>query len=265
MHERSRDYDLGWFKMFERKDSFEALYSDIKRQYDRKTSNNLIKAIDSVRKGEYRIDFALGRFRRDPGLPEIQQRVENLFLKFKDNEEKDMYGDLFTYPVWVKCPYPTDFDRHPTSGWKLHVYGENAIDSFKIFQILHRGLKKYMIPYKLATKDFHDEHPKGRIQHGKACVIYLPMWLLYRRKDGINFINDIAKILKHNSHSKSGAIKGDRHHEGSVHYRYEMDVPIRPHGFDNKSYKSHYLKSDGKNYNRIMGNYDLFEFIKKTK
>ena len=152
----------------------------------------------------------------------------------------------------------SDNDKFPSSGWKLHVYGENVPDSASIVLATARFLREREIPFKVATRNFYQLCPPPHKQHGKAATIYLPMRYIHNR--GIfDLISEIVGLLKDSGYSKSGKISGDKHHEGSIHYRYGMKIPMLYEGFNAKLSQDNYRANDG-NYN-IYSNTDLFDLF----
>ena len=153
----------------------------------------------------------------------------------------------------------SDNDKFPSSGWKLHVYGENVTDSASIYLATVRFLKEHEIPFKVATGKFYQHMPPTDRQHGKAVTIYLPMRYIHNR-EVFDLIPQIDDLLKDKGYSKSGEITGDKHYEGSIHYRYAMKIPMLYEGFNAKLSRDNYRANDG-NYN-IEFNSDLFDLNK---
>ena len=242
---------------FSSKDPFDRLYSEIRKNGIgiNHNSSELITLIDSVRKGEIHINHIQDH--------EIRKRVEDLLLNFHDERERRVYEILFTYVGYFAELQHFDFNHLPSSGWKLHVYGENAIDSFKTYQILRHSLEHYKLSYKLATARFYRGRSKRDIQYGKALTIYIPMVLFYN-KTVVKVIDYLNKLLSHGSYLKKGKIKGDKHYKGSIHYRYEMHIPIQTNGFNRRFYHANYRANNGKDYN-IENNIDLFQALTKLR
>ena len=180
----------------------------------------------------------------------------------RDEKKKSLEDFLLQYEGNFVHGARTDLDSSPSSGWKLHVYGESVTDSSSIFRALGHFLKEYQLSYKLATGSFYQHHPPTDRQYGKAATIYLPMMYIHNREI-FDLIPHINELLRDSGYSKSGEITGDKHYGGSIHYRYEMKIPMLYEGFNNEFYLANYRENDG-NYN-IESNSDLFYFFNKRE
>lgn len=220
-------------------------------------SESLIALIEEVREGKRKINYIT----RNEGL---RTKVKEL-LKNDGKKEGSLFNLLMNKnDFWIGYPRL----EVPLSGWKIHIYGENANDSFEIYNILKDYLNKNKIGFKLATKYFFDRISPNHIQFGKAMVIYLPIFLFFKKQSHGDFeqIADYAKVFEHiklllekNNYSKKGDIRGDRRYYRYVFYRYELKIPITPEGFKRQEYKKNYRPNDGWDYN-IEGNPDIFRY-----
>ena len=259
------------------KDSFDKLYSDIKGiGYTDDTANRLISLIEDVRKGTYTMAELLSNLKQSGTGNDITNNVMRRLRKllFNNNkEEMELYVRLVSHQDGFLHAFSVSLDKRPSSGWKLHIYGESIIDAAKIWRILGSHLEKLGVSYKVGTTKILDYRIRGSEmfgghQYGKAFVIYIPMIYFQSgpmtdNKKAVHFIDGINKLLKDNGYSKKGKIMGDEHYKGSIHYRYEMSIPMRREGFNKKLYfppDGYYKEAEGTDgsYNDVPDNPDLF-------
>ena len=237
--------------------NFDELYSLI-RQVDiipddsrTWTCVEIISIIEEFRRGKTKIDNVTKTFGLRDKVAELKKMEQ--FSKFYDEYFYNSKEQYFQF-IFSK-------DSQPVSGWKLHIYAENVDDSVRIYEILANVLYKNEISCKFATDEFYhmcdDERHR---QYGKGCAIYLPVSYFHRGVVG-EVLETIHNLLQKGGYLKRGRIKGDKHFEGSIHYRYEANIPMLFCGFNTKLYHQCYKENDGVNYN-IKSNFDLFETIK---
>ena len=263
------------------RDNFDALYIDIVKEFKSKINESYIILIlvfihrmreERVKRGydgssawiEQRIK-TLKESGLNPAAPLIEHAVkkhEKRILELlkhdnKNNQKTDLVYHLFSEKSWVQ---PLGV-RSPLSGWKLHIYGINVIDTLRINYTLAKFLEKKDLPYKLTTHVTHQSH-MHTVQEGKAFTIYLPIkyFLTKKKRNELkSVIDEISKLLHDAGYSRKGEISGDRRWwNGIIHYRYDRTIWMRSEGFDEKEY---YNPNEGGDYN-IERNPDLFEMLK---
>jgi hypothetical protein len=146
--------------------------------------------------------------------------------------------------------------KYPSSGWKLHIYGESKEDSIKIYNSIENILIKYELGSKIALDTFFKDFPKEKKQWGKACTIYIPISFFDNDNNLNNCISELNENLIKNKYKKKGEIFGDKKLINSIHYRYQLKIPLKKGGFSREESRYHYQRNNG-NHN-LENNFDPF-------
>lgn len=187
-------------------------------------------------------------------MENIRQLIKNILLENYIVEDET--------PDWILGRFNDDSGKYDlqmgapankyTSGWKVHIYGEDVGDSIWIYENLSDYLKRKNVPFKIATlRRYKGSGP----QSIKAATIYMPNYKEFRP-----ILTDLISLMQ--SYPKKGQIGGDRHIGSALNYRYDLPIPIqlikpdqRPGlGGDDDFYRP----NDG-NYN-IEGNIDPLDY-----
>ena len=157
------------------------------------SSSEIIRTIKNIIKGKYSTNMITASFG-------IRRKVQELLVsQFVRNEnEKYIYGMILS-----SNKYFIPFNSNPEtifSGWKLHIYGEDAIDSIRIHMILRPFLIKKGFEYKIATNKLYSQG-RSHNQYGKACTIYLPI-VYFHNKQIVFLINLMNQLLNKMKYSR---------------------------------------------------------------
>lgn len=171
-------------------------------------------------------------------------------------------GELFlnainTSPESFYTPNRSTSDR--MSGWKFHIFGDEAIDSALIADKIHNFCVQNNCTYKIATSKGYRGGigTKSSEQYGKAVTVYIPTEKIPTVKEFLAQLQ--SKLL---GYEKKGKIVGDLMITDNIGYRYELSQPVDPTiGVDNPTYYKLYTpnRGDGGDSYNIPGNPDIFQ------
>jgi hypothetical protein len=138
------------------------------------------------------------------------------------------------------------FRAEEMSGWKFHIFGETLEDSAFLIEKLKSVADKYNASSKVGgpTQVNLDSMKPGTPQHGKQGVcMYIPQSVINNGQQDA-MLKDIESAIS--GYEKSGTISGDKSITPSIHYRYELNGPIKEG--DIKTYNDYTLR-----YNKNTG------------
>ena len=144
------------------------------------------------------------------------------------------------------------------SGWKLYVFGENIDDSFEICSLITPVAEAYDLTMKVASEAIINRNNMKTNETWSVAVIYLDPHIFATRKRSRGLILDLQEALK--NYNKTGVIKGAKSFDGKIHYRYDLNVSVKPWiGVEYSHYLNMYRGGEG-DYN-IRGNDDIAKFF----
>jgi hypothetical protein len=143
------------------------------------------------------------------------------------------------------------------SGWKFYVYGETVDDSYQVGSLLEPVVKKYNLTMKVATQNIINRNVPKKDIAWSIAVIYLNSEIFEDKKVS-NLLEDINSSLK--DYPKKGIVPGAKSINGKVHYRYDLNKPIKPtNGVEYSDYLTAY-RGEGGDFN-IPENEDITSFL----
>lgn len=138
------------------------------------------------------------------------------------------------------------FRPEEMSGWKFHIFGETLEDSAFLIEKLKPIADKYNASSKVGgpTQVNLPSMKPGTTQHGKTGVcMYIPNTVVKNGKQQ-DMLMEIQTAIS--GYNKGGTIAGDQAITPSIHYRYELNGPIKEG--DIKTYDDYTLR-----YNQNSG------------
>lgn len=256
--------------LYNKINTFEELYNYIRKLNYIPTNKGILKVEELI--------IRINLLREDKisikDIPEsfyIKQIVEKLNQKdkggyiqkiFGKKTEEDFSNDEF-YKLLKNINrtfIQSDNSSFNLSGWKLHIFGTNILDSFIINTALNNYLKKNNIVYKVGTNKFYQTLESTPKQYGKAFTIYLPIYLFHQKKIQ-TFIKEIQKLLKKANYNKDSKIYGDKKISTSIYYRYDLSIPMPFTGLEQNIYSNFYVENNNSQHNLSEEiNPDLLEY-----
>ena len=196
----------------------------------KETSKNTSSAADAKVKAD-----ADAKVKTDPKNTE-----EELIEKLNTNGTVNDRG-------WYE--FGPSFRGEEMSGWKFHIFGETLEDSAFLIEKLKSVADKYSASSKVGgpTQVNLDSMKPGTTQHGKQGVtMYITNTVVESGKQQEMFLDIQTAISGYN---KGGTIAGDKELTPSIHYRYELNGPIKKGDIKNwDDYNMRYNQNTGGPY-----------------
>jgi hypothetical protein len=156
---------------------------------------------------------------------------DDLIKRLNDNGKLNSRG-------WYE--FGPGFRPEEMSGWKFHVFGETLEDSAFLIEKLKPIAEKYSASAKVGGPGPVERISAGNSpeQAGKqGASIYIPQSVINNGQQE-SMLKDIESALI--GYKKGGVISGDKSITPSIHYRYELNGPIKEG--DIKTYNDYSLR-----------------------
>jgi len=166
--------------------------------------------------------------------------TEDFSKNVKDDEfiEKLNSNGFMDSRGWYN--FGSDFRPEEMSGWKFHVYGETLEDSAFLIEKLRPIAEKYNASSKVGGPARVESIRSGNSpeQYGKQGVtMYIPQTVINNGQQE-SMLKDIESAIV--GYKKGGTISGDKQITPAIHYRYELNGPIRQG--DIKSWNDYHMR-----------------------